>query len=413
MKIALICRSYWDDLPRNPDEECFGGEAQQLAEAVAAHGHEVVVLSQSPEVGALKRVDEGKLELWVSPSRRRRSLFSGLRDQMAKKKFAHYRVHSDVAYLREFMKKRGPFDVAWAPNELPDGIVAALAAQRGVPMPPLLTQVQNLRQHFRKQQPIFDQKPALRLVFRRSARLIACSDQMAEAMANYAGSGLRLEDLQAKTHVMHPVLKREFMRAAFDESLIGPWPDRVLFLGKLDMAGGVLVFMKAILKAQTALRSSTFVVAGGFRPHEGLSFEPRWEDAQEAVATQVAAARTEYLGQVSTFEVARQIKMASLVVVPALFSPFGRGVVEALALGRPVVVTDQVGSWGIVQNYNCGMIVPPYNSTALAQAIDHVLASSAIYAANADHIATGLIEDFSPETTALHLVNHLSDIARR
>ena len=66
MKIALLSSWYWEESHLHYENE-DGGSAQQLAEAVAALGHEVIVLSQSPEVRKLRQYPIGKLQTWVSP----------------------------------------------------------------------------------------------------------------------------------------------------------------------------------------------------------------------------------------------------------------------------------------------------------------------------------------------------------
>ena len=54
LKIAFLSRWYWLESRLHDDEE--GGATRQLAEAVAALGHEVVVLTQSTEVKKLKKI---------------------------------------------------------------------------------------------------------------------------------------------------------------------------------------------------------------------------------------------------------------------------------------------------------------------------------------------------------------------
>ena len=61
---------------------------------------------------------------------------------MAKKTYAYSKVYSDALVLRDFLRRRGPFDVLWAHAESPDGLVAAIAAQLDVKLPPVLLQVQ-------------------------------------------------------------------------------------------------------------------------------------------------------------------------------------------------------------------------------------------------------------------------------
>ncbi|MFN9176212.1 MAG: glycosyltransferase family 4 protein [Synechocystis sp.] len=56
-----------------------------------------------------------------------------------------------------------------------------------------------------------------------------------------------------------------------------------------------------------------------------------------------------------------------VIVIPSRYEPFGLVCLEALAAGRPVVVTDVDGLPEQVQG--CGLIVPPEDETALAQAL--------------------------------------------
>ena len=61
---------------------------------------------------------------------------------------------------------------------------------------------------------------------------------------------------------------------------------------------------------------------------------------------------------------------ADIAVVPsALPEPFGMVVVEAMALGRPVIATDAGGPREIISDGRDGILVPPRNPQALADAI--------------------------------------------
>src|SRR5277367_1576330 len=100
LKIALLSQSYWLESQIHYDDD-EGGATRQLAEAVAARGHEVVVLSQSSEVRKLKKIQIGTLETWVSPSCKHRSLLTALRDRRVRKAYSHPTVYSDARTLRE------------------------------------------------------------------------------------------------------------------------------------------------------------------------------------------------------------------------------------------------------------------------------------------------------------------------
>jgi glycosyltransferase involved in cell wall biosynthesis len=410
MKIALVSRSYWEEYDH--DESREGGATQQLAEAVAALGHEVVVLSQSTEVSKLKQGKIRKLEAWVSPRNKSRGLFTGLRDRLGRMSYSHRRVYSDAIHLRTFLATRGPFDVLWAADEAPDGVVVAMAEKLGADVPPTLVQVQRLRQRFDKGDPIFIQKKELGLTFRQARRLLVPSDMMAQSIMDYAGGSLSDAELKSKVHVVHPNIKREFLRAMDDGTFPTAKPDRVLYLGEINQTCGALVFLSGIAKTAAAHRNGAFVVTGDFTEYN-RRYMKRWETAQEDARLLLTGARIEYLGRVSSYEVARQIKLASVVVIPALYNPFSRGAVEALVLGRPVIVTEKVGAWPLIQDYECGFIVPPHDPASLAQAIDLALEHAVAYAENVLEVSSRLAHEYSPEAIALQIERHLSEIAGR
>jgi len=408
LKIALLSRWYWEESHFHYEE---GGATRQLAEAVAALGHEVVVLTQSPEARKLKKVEIGTLETWAAPRLKHRSLFAAVRDVWAKRTYSHPKVYSDVLFLREFLARRGPFDVLWAHAESPDGLVAALTAKLGVKLPPVLLQIQALRYRFQKGAPVFIEKRPLGLAFRLAKRILANSEMIASSLPAYAGPGLSAAALQDKVHVVYPNLQRAFLRAAQDgPSVRGPMPDRVLFLGALNQQKGALVFMKAVPKTEVSKRTSTFTIIGDFTEYN-RRFIRRWDEIKETTRIQTLGARIEYLGRVSAYEVIRQIKLARVVVIPSLFDPFSRGLVEALLLGRPVVTTDKVGASQLVRKHECGIIVAPNDSDALAHAIDVILSPIMPFADKAKHVAPHLIHEFSPEAIAVQIARHLSEVA--
>jgi glycosyltransferase involved in cell wall biosynthesis len=211
---------------------------------------------------------------------------------------------------------------------------------------------------------------------------------------------------------VHPNVKRVFLSAMDDDSYPTARPDRVLYLGEINPVSGAFVFLSGMAKTAAAQRNSAFIVTGDFTEYN-RGYINRWEKAQEEARLLLTGARVEYLGHVSPFEVARQIKLASVVVVPSLYNPFSRGTLEALVLGRPVIVTEAVGAWPLIQDYECGFIVPPHDAPSLAQAIDLALEHAEAYAENVREVAKRVAHEHSPEAIAVQLVHHFSEIAGR
>ena len=409
LKIALLSRWYWEEshLHGNEDE---GGATRQLAEAVAALGHEVIVLTQSPNVRKLKRIELGKLEVWVSPRGKHRNIVVAVRDQLARKKYVHSQTQTDVLAFRDFLSKRGPFDVVWAQSEMPDGLTVGLAARQKIKVPPMLVQIQHLPCRYVKGVPVFIQKVPLDVAFRQASRILASSDLAVTALHNYSSPGHSAEDLRAKARVVYPNIQRAFIRTAA-ESPHSPAPmkDRVLFLGALNQHKGVIGFMRAIAKTEAAHRNAIFVVAGDFTEYN-KRFIHLLEEEKETVRLNLPGARMEYLGHVSTEEVIRQIKLAHVVVIPYRFDAFARGLVESLVLGRPVITTDQVGASAIVTTNQCGIVVPANEVDALAQSIDDILRPSVPYSDNAAIVGDSLSYELSPEVIAAYLAYNLARI---
>jgi glycosyltransferase involved in cell wall biosynthesis len=408
MKIALLSRWYWEENRRFGAE---GGPVRQLAEAVAARGHEVVVLSQSPEVNKLRKGKIGELETWLSPRDRKRSFVIGWRDKLAKKTYNYRKLHSDAHALNEFLTRRGPFDVLWAQTESPDGLIAAFAQELGFEVPPFLLQLQALRYRFERGQPVFTEKAPLMLAFRHATRIIANSEMVAGYLGAYTGPALPPDFLAAKVRVAYPNLARSFLEAAMEDPLqVAPREDRVLFLGALNPGKGALVFLKALPKTEMSKRSAVFAVIGDFT-EDNKRFAQRWAEQQETTRIQTLGARIEYLGKVSPEEVIRQIRLAQAVVIPSLFDAFNRGLVEALLLGRPVVTTDRVGAAALVHAHQCGIVVPPNDPDSLGHAIDAVTSPLVPFAWNAAHVGPQLIGEFTPETAAERMEHDLAATA--
>jgi glycosyltransferase involved in cell wall biosynthesis len=404
MKIAFISSWFWEESRRYGEE---GGPTRQLAEAVAALGHEVIVLSQSNSRKKLHKGEIGTLETWVSPREKRRDFMTGLRDKFAKKTYQHRKIYSDALVLRDFLKMCGPFDAIWAHAEAPDGLVVGMAAQLGAKLPPVLLQVQALRYRFDKGAPVFTEKRSLGLAFKAATRILANSEMIAGLVHNY---GVSSEDYELKVRVVYPNLHRTFLLAAQQAPAnVEPMKDRVLFLGALNVGKGALQFLRALPKTEVSKRSSTFVVIGDYTENNPR-FVQRWEETKESTRVQTMGARIEYLGRVTPYEVIRQIRLARVVVIPSLFDAFSRAIVESLVLGRPVITTDRVGAFPLVQTHQCGVIVPANDVDSLAHAMDVVLSPIVPFAENAQKIANRMAHEFSPEAIAQQIVYHLARI---
>ncbi len=79
--------------------------------------------------------------------------------------------------------------------------------------------------------------------------------------------------------------------------------------------------------------------------------------------------RVSFLGTVSREQVLRLFRAADASVLPSAWENFPHTVVEALAVGCPVIATAVGGVPEVVRDGENGLLVPPGDAAALAEAI--------------------------------------------
>jgi glycosyltransferase involved in cell wall biosynthesis len=356
MKILVVSRWFWEERRRNGGTAGFFGE---LAQAVAEKGVDLTVLSQAPDAGRVPepRPIEG-LKLHVFSREKRRPLFA-LPDKMVKMWAGYRKAVTDAAVIRSFMRQHGPFDVVVAQCEEPDGLACALASLGGE-FPPLVTCVHDLRYQFTAEGVRFVRKSSLGFVFRRSARVMANSAPTATWLEREYGVPA------AKIGSCRIHLTAPFLRAAAERATaIDPDSRRILFLGALNRKKGPDIFLRAAVLLAPELPGWTFVLVGP-ETSEDDSFRAVW---QELASDPLISDRLEWLGRLNAAEVIDQILRARVVACPSRIETFSRTMIEALALGRPVMISETTGAADWVRTTGCGSVVPPDNPVALAEAI--------------------------------------------
>jgi glycosyltransferase involved in cell wall biosynthesis len=143
----------------------------------------------------------------------------------------------------------------------------------------------------------------------------------------------------------------------------------VLLPGRLTRWKGQEVLIEAL--ARMKRRDAVAVLAGDDQGRHG------YRAGLEALAERLGlGARVRIVGDCADMPAAL---MLADVVVSASIEPeaFGRVVVEAQAMGRPVVATAHGGAAETVSPGETGWLVPPGDARALAAALDHALSLDA------------------------------------
>jgi glycosyltransferase involved in cell wall biosynthesis len=212
-------------------------------------------------------------------------------------------------------------------------------------------------------------KHAYNSVMARGTRVIAASSYIAERVK--AGYGVRTDRLR--------LIPRGVETALFDPQAVGG--DRVHRLAEAwRVPTGAKVVMlparvtrwkgaEALLQAASILgRPDVFWVLVG-------------SDQGRETYTQSLTKRAEKLGVLERLRLAGHcddmpaaLLLADVVVNASLKpEPFGRNVIEAQAMGRPVVAFDHGGAAETIAEGQTGFLVPPWDVPALAAAIGRAL----------------------------------------
>lgn len=154
-----------------------------------------------------------------------------------------------------------------------------------------------------------------------------------------------------------------------------PWPEHpaqppvVLLAARLLVDKGVREFVAAARLLRSRGATARFCLAGS-RDTESLASIT----AQELAEWQQAG-HVEIWGQRD--DMPEVLAMAQLVVLPSYREGFPKVLIEAAACARPIVTTDVPGCRDAIVPEVSGLLVPPRDATALADAIGRLLADPA------------------------------------
>lgn len=154
---------------------------------------------------------------------------------------------------------------------------------------------------------------------------------------------------------------------------VPPLPDRETLRLELALAGPTLAFagrlmaakaLDVALDALAAVEDVALVVAGDGPDRAAL-------EAQAALLG--LGGRVRFLGPTSRDDVLRLFRAADAVLLSSAWENFPHTVVEALAVGAPVVATAVGGIPEVVRDGENGLLVPPGDAAGLAAAMRRIV----------------------------------------
>jgi glycosyltransferase involved in cell wall biosynthesis len=134
----------------------------------------------------------------------------------------------------------------------------------------------------------------------------------------------------------------------------------ILFLGRISWKKGLDLLIDSLRQTEEI----DLLLAG---PDE----EHLWPKLERQASTLGVTRRIKYLGPVSGQDKVALLHSAAGLVLPSISENFGNVVLEAMAAGRPVIVTPGVGLAKLVAESGAGLVVPP-DAASLGAAIQEL-----------------------------------------
>ena len=136
----------------------------------------------------------------------------------------------------------------------------------------------------------------------------------------------------------------------------------ILFVGRLERRKGFDFLLKAYRWVRREIPNSRLIVVGpGIRLRHKYEKQVRQSGLEEDVI---------FIGRVADDELPRYYKTADIFCSPATGrESFGIVLLEAMAVGKPIVASNIDGYASVVTHGDEGLLVPPKNVEMLAQAL--------------------------------------------
>jgi glycosyltransferase involved in cell wall biosynthesis len=226
----------------------------------------------------------------------------------------------------------------------------------------------------------------LRLMERANC-VVATSPQQADQLKTLVSADGNIAIIPCGTDIetFHDIPKSE-ARAKLG---LVPQEKVLLFVGRLASHKGLETLVHAFSQLKSGL-SPEQADQNGSQPHHGLSDQklrllivgsddPQYGDQheQERISHLVRDMELDheitFVGAVNQRELPFYYTASDVCVIPSHYEPFGMVALEAMACGTPVVATDVGGLKFTVVPEETGLLVPPKDDRALAEAIARVL----------------------------------------
>lgn len=144
----------------------------------------------------------------------------------------------------------------------------------------------------------------------------------------------------------------------------------ILFVGRLEYRKGLKYLINAFKQIKGELPNTRLIIIG-----PGTSLRRKYERQVKHIKLEDVV----FVGYVAYDELPRYYKSADIFCSPATGGEsFGIVLLEAMAMGKPVIATNIEGYANIVDHGTDGLLVPPKDEPSLTQAIISLLSDESL-----------------------------------
>jgi glycosyltransferase involved in cell wall biosynthesis len=204
-------------------------------------------------------------------------------------------------------------------------------------------------------------------------RIVATSPQEKEHMRTLVSQKGNIDIIPCGTDIRRfGYIKQEEARAQLG---IAPESKVVFYVGRFDQRKGIETLVRAVSRCQMRKNGDLkLIIGGGSRPGQSDGME---RDRIESIVDELGMTElTSFPGRLGDIDLPTYYAAADVCVVPSHYEPFGLVAIEAMASGTPVVASDVGGLQFTVVPEETGLLAPPKDDAAFAEAIDRILSNS-------------------------------------
>jgi glycosyltransferase involved in cell wall biosynthesis len=219
----------------------------------------------------------------------------------------------------------------------------------------------------------------------------------------------RLDGTRRDVRIVPPAVELEAERW-FAVPSVADSPPTALVIGTLDPRKGCDLAIEAAAKLAADFEGFELVFVGS--PTIGLRDGLPYDDWLKQLATELGAP-CRFVGHVQRDSLPELYARARMLVIPSWFDNYPMVGLEAMAAGRPIVSTTNVGYADSITEFGAGTVVPAGDVDALAEAMRNYLTDTDAAAAAGAQGRRLVESELSVEQVVAQRIDAYSEAIRR